>query len=66
MIADVSKTIAHNYGVLGGEYEYDNEKKVWSFNGAPVALRSTFLIDKDGIIRHQSVNDFSLGCNANE
>ena len=34
LIADVSKTIAHNYGVLGGEYEYDNEKKVWSFNGA--------------------------------
>lgn len=61
LISDTSKVIALNYGVLGGEYSYDAEKKVWSFIGAPIAMRSTFLIDKDGIIRHQSINDFPLG-----
>ena len=66
LITDVSKTIALNYGVLGSEYAYGSVKKVWSFNGAPVTLRSTFLIDKDGIIRHQSINYFSLGRNAEE
>ena len=66
LIADVSKTIALNYGILGAEYAYENEKKVWSFNGVPVALRSTFLIDKDGIIRHQTINDFSFEKNADE
>ncbi len=66
IIADTSKVIALNYGVLGGEYSFDDEKKLWSFNGAPVALRGTFLIDKDGIVRHQSINDFPLVRNADE
>ncbi|MEI4270034.1 MAG: peroxiredoxin, partial [Candidatus Dasytiphilus stammeri] len=33
---------------------------------AGVALRSSFLIDKNGIVRHQIVNDFPLGRNIDE
>ena len=31
-----------------------------------IALRATFIIDKKGIIRHQSINDLPLGRNINE
>ena len=31
------------------------------FHGAAVAYRGLFLIDKQGVVRHQVVNDLSLG-----
>ena len=31
-----------------------------------IALRGLFLIDRDGIVRHQVVNDLPLGRNVNE
>ena len=34
--------------------------------GRRVALRGTFLIDKDGVVRHQVVNDLPLGRNVDE
>lgn len=66
LVADVSKTISLNFGVLGGEYLYDAESNTWAFEGAPIAYRGTFLIDKEGIIRHASINDFPLGRNIDE
>ena len=66
LVADVTKTIALNYGVLGGEYMFDADTNLWSFQGAPIAYRGTFLIDKEGIVRHESVNDFPLGRNIDE
>ena len=66
IIADAAKVISMNFGVLGGEYAYNNDTKTWSFNGAPIAFRGTFLIDKEGIVRHESINDFPLGRNIDE
>lgn len=66
ILADTAKTISLNFGVLGGEYEFDPETNFWSFHGAPIAYRGTFLIDKDGIVRHESINDFPLGRNIDE
>ena len=66
IIADTAKTIAMNYGVLGGEYSFDANTRTWSFNGAPIAYRGTFVIDKTGVVRHASVNDFPLGRNIDE
>ena len=34
--------------------------------GEGVALRGTFIIDKDGILRHSSVNDLPVGRNVEE
>ncbi|TAH27721.1 MAG: peroxiredoxin [Cytophagales bacterium] len=65
IVADTSKTIAINYGILGGEFEY-NEEGMTVFNGAPIAYRATFLIDKKGIVRHEYVNDFPLGRSVDE
>ena len=51
LVADITKDIARSYGVL--------------LNNS-VALRGTFLIDQDGNIRHQVVNDLPLGRNVDE
>lgn len=65
IVADLSKTISENFGVLAGEYDYDNEGKA-IFNGSPVAYRGLFLIDKQGIVRHSLINDLPLGRNVDE
>jgi len=51
LVADLSKKISQEYGIL--------------FNGE-VALRGLFLIDKEGIVRHQLVNDLPLGRSVDE
>ena len=52
LIADLAKSIAADYDVLTS----DNM----------VAYRGLFLIDKDGKVRHQLVNDLPLGRNVEE
>lgn len=51
MVADFTKEITRSFGILA--------------NNA-VALRGTFLIDRDGLVRHQIVNDLPLGRNVDE
>ncbi len=51
LIADLTKNIARDYDVLVDE---------------AVALRGTFLIDQEGVVRHQVVNDLPLGRNIDE
>lgn len=65
IVADLSKTIAENYGVLAGSYDFDEENNS-VFNGAPVAYRGLFLIDKNGVVRHAVINDLPLGRNVDE
>ncbi len=66
LIADQALVISENYDVLAGEYEYDEEDDEISFEGVPQAYRGLFLIDLDGIIRHQVVNDMPLGRSVDE
>ncbi|MFO7862609.1 MAG: peroxiredoxin [Salinivirgaceae bacterium] len=65
LVADASNTVAENFGVLAGEYDY-NENGESVFNGEPAAYRGLFLIDKAGIVRHQVVNDMPLGRSVDE
>ena len=51
LVADLTKSIASDYDVLVND---------------AVALRGTFLIDKDFVVRHQVVNDLPLGRNIQE
>lgn len=62
LVSDFSKTISENYDVLAGKYDIDEDGNT-IFEGSPVAYRGTFLIDKQGIVRHQVVNDLPLGRN---
>lgn len=70
LVADFSKTISENYDVLAGEWDIEfndeTDEEYSAFNGAPVAYRGLFLIDKEGIVRHQVVNDLPLGRNIAE
>ena len=65
LIADQAKTISENYDVLAGEYTYDEEGHA-GYTGIPQAYRGLFLIDKEGIVRHQVVNDMPLGRSIDE
>ena len=51
IVSDLQRTIALDYDVLSPE---------------GVAYRGLFLIDKQGIVRHQMVNDLPLGRNVDE
>lgn len=51
LVADLNKQIAKDYDVLLGN---------------AVALRGLFLIDKNGVVRHQVVNDLPLGRSVDE
>jgi peroxiredoxin 2/4 len=65
LVSDLSKTISENYDVLAGNYDYSEEGAV-TFIGTPEAYRGLFLIDKKGIVRHQTVNDMPLGRSISE
>jgi peroxiredoxin (alkyl hydroperoxide reductase subunit C) len=66
LVADVSKTIAKNYGVLAGAEVKDEVTGEVRFDGAAVAYRGLFLIDKAGVVRHQVINDLPLGRSVDE
>ncbi len=65
LVADSSMTISENYDVLAGEFDYDEAGQT-IFKGTPQAYRGLFLIDRDGIVRHQVVNDMPLGRSVSE
>ena len=65
LVADFSKSISEKFGVLAGSYAPDEDGN-WVCSGDPVALRGLFLIDKEGIVRHSTINDLSLGRNVDE
>lgn len=52
LVADIKHTIMQAYGIEHPE--------------AGVALRATFLVDKNGIVRHQLVNDLPIGRNIDD
>lgn len=51
IVSDLNKTISRDYDVL---------------LPAGIALRGAFLIDKQGLVRHQTINDLPLGRNVDE
>lgn len=65
LVADTSKTISANFGVLSGDYEIDENDDMCA-TGPMIAYRGLFLIDKEGIVQHQIVNNFPLGRNVDE
>lgn len=65
IVADQDKTISMAFDVLAGSYSEDASNNI-VFKGSPEAYRGLFLIDKQGIVRHQVVNDMPLGRNVEE
>ncbi|MBE9121656.1 MULTISPECIES: peroxiredoxin [Microcoleaceae] len=52
LVADLKKTISSDYNVLDPE--------------AGIALRGLFIIDKEGIIQHSTINNLAFGRNVDE
>jgi len=52
IVSDVNKKIAKDYHILNEE--------------AGMAFRGLFLIDREGIVRHQLINDFPIGRSVDE
>ncbi|MFT3995606.1 MAG: peroxiredoxin [Dysgonomonas sp.] len=65
IVADQSLMISSAYDVLAGKFDYTDEGED-VFLGAPQAYRGLFLIDKEGTVRHQVVNDMPLGRSVDE
>jgi len=65
LIADGNKLISDAYDVLNGEYDYNEEGELVASSNM-IAYRGLFLIDKEGIIQHQLVNNLPLGRNVDE
>ena len=65
LVADTNKTISANFDVLAGDMYY-NDEGLMVAEGELIAYRGLFLIDKEGIVRHQLVNDLPLGRNVDE
>lgn len=65
IVADTAKTISSNYGVLAGDYDYNEDGELIS-TGAMIAYRGLFLIDKNGVVHHETINNFPLGRNVDE
>ena len=65
LVSDQSLMIANAYDVLAGSFDYNDEGEE-VFVGAPQAYRGLFLIDKEGVVRHQVVNDMPLGRSVEE
>lgn len=65
IVADTNKTISSNYDVLVGEWDFNEDGEMIA-EGELIAYRGLFLIDKNGIVRHQLVNDLPLGRNVDE
>jgi len=65
VVSDQSKVISENFGVLAGTYNYTEEGE-FVFQGAPMAYRGLFLIDKEGVVQHQVVNNMPLGRSVDE
>ncbi|MEC7525095.1 MAG: peroxiredoxin [Myxococcota bacterium] len=55
LVADITKQISEDYGVL-----------LHDGDDAGVALRGLFLIDKEGLVRHVTINDLPLGRSTDE
>jgi peroxiredoxin (alkyl hydroperoxide reductase subunit C) len=65
IVADTNKTISYNFGVLAGDYDW-NENGELSATGELIAYRGLFLIDKNGIVQHELINNLPLGRNVDE
>ena len=65
IVADTNKTISADYDVLVGDYKFGDDGS-FSAEGELIAYRGLFLIDKQGIVQHQVVNNLPLGRSVKE
>jgi len=69
LIADLDKSISRAYDVLLGSQTATvliDDEEIETSVGGKIAIRGSFLIDEEGVIRHALLNDLPLGRNIDE
>ncbi|MFI2742455.1 peroxiredoxin [Zhouia sp. PK063] len=67
ILADSNRNLASTLGILDiSNEQYNEETGVVTVDGDNVTYRATYLIDEEGKIFHESVNDMPLGRNVKE
>ena len=67
ILADTNRNLSSQLGILDLKNEtYDEQTGVVTVEGDNVTYRATYLLDEDGVVFHEGVNDMPVGRNVNE
>ena len=66
ILADTTRNLSNALGILDADHIYNEELENYLIEGSNVTFRATFLIDENGKVFHESVNDMPLGRNVKE
>lgn len=67
ILADSNRNLASTLGILDITNEtYNEETGVVTVDGDNVTYRATYIIDEEGVVQHESINNMPLGRNVNE
>lgn len=67
LLADSNRNLASTLGILDITNEtYNEETGVVTVEGDNVTYRATYIIDEDGMVQHESINNMPLGRNVQE
>ncbi|MGB3607847.1 MAG: peroxiredoxin [Psychroserpens sp.] len=67
ILADSNRNLASALGILDiSEATYNEDTELYTVEGDNVTYRATYIIDEEGTIQHESVNNMPLGRNVNE
>jgi len=67
ILADSNRNLASVLGILDTtDAEYDEENGFYTVEGDNVTYRATYIIDEEGTVQHESINNMPLGRNVNE
>lgn len=67
ILADSNRNLASALGILDiTEETYDEETGLFTVEGDNVTYRATYIIDEEGTVQHESINNMPIGRNVNE
>jgi peroxiredoxin (alkyl hydroperoxide reductase subunit C) len=67
LLADSNRNLASTLGILDiSNEQYNEETGVVTVDGDNVTFRATYIIDEEGTVQHESINNMPLGRNVNE
>lgn len=67
ILADSNRNLASALGILDiTEESYNEETGLFTVEGDNVTYRATYIIDEEGTVHHESINNMPIGRNVNE
>ncbi len=67
ILADSNRNLASTLGILDiSNEQYNEETGIITVEGDNVTYRATYIIDEEGTVQHESINNMPLGRNVNE